>query len=441
MKLQYYFLATLTCVAGSLDFNLSENGKSPNQSSNEKIISSVNELGFHLIKELMRSNQNKNVVISPAGISGLLAMTLLGSVGESYEELARVLGFSEDVQRNRENHEHFGELLRALNSNDTTSKTLYSDAIFTDTRSTLREVFRVYLNRVYGGEAIATDFQDKLQAKNVINEWVKNNTIGKIPDFLKQTLPIDTKVVLLSALYFSGQWQHPFLIEYTKSLPFTGPTGTSMVDQMLNMGTFPYLNSYTDDLHMVALPYNDSSTIMYALKPRRPKELSLPELLSRLDFDKVNSLIDKMKTRKCVIRYPKMDLQWTEDLKDSLKALGVTSMFQPDQANFALMVDSNMVVNKTENEVLSRINAGDLEERSFKEIVNSLPNPGVYVDSILHDVKITIDEYGTEAVAATSGILARSAELFYADTPFFMFIRNEKTKLVTFSAAIFDPNS
>lgn len=51
----------------------------------------------------------------------------------------------------------------------------------------------------------------------------------------------------------------------------------------------------------------------------------------------------------------------------------------------------------------------------------------------------SITEYGTEAVAATSGILARSAEQFYADSPFYMFIRNEKTKLVTFSAAIYDP--
>lgn len=50
-----------------------------------------------------------------------------------------------------------------------------------------------------------------------------------------------------------------------------------------------------------------------------------------------------------------------------------------------------------------------------------------------------LSEYGTEAVAATSAILARSAELFYTDTPFYIFIRNEKTRLVTFSAVIFDP--
>lgn len=44
-------------------------------------------------------------------------------------------------------------------------------------------------------------------------------------------------------------------------------------------------------------------------------------------------------------------------------------------------------------------------------------------------------------MAATAGVLARTAKLFYADSPFYMFIRNEQTKLVTFSAAIFDPTA
>ncbi|CAF4848452.1 unnamed protein product [Pieris macdunnoughi] len=434
---------TLISLASSEDILYSDLGvKIPNQIENERISSSVNEFGFKLIKEMMRRNENENIVVSPAGISGLLAMALLGSVGESYEELARVLGFSEDVRRNRENHDHFGDLLRSLNINDTSSKTTYADVIFSDKTSILREAYRIYLNRVYGGDALTTDFKNPQEAKDLINDWVYNNTEGKIPNFLKEALPIQTKVVLLSALYFSGQWKYPFLIEYTKKLPFKGLTEDVMVEQMLNMGSFPYIFSHNDDLHMIALPYNDSVTTMYALKPRRPNDLNLTELLNRLDFNKIDALIAKMENRKCVIRYPKMDLQRTENLEESLKAIGVRNIFKPGQANFALMVDNNRVVNRTVNEIVSRINTGDIDDsRSLKEVVDSLPNPGVYVDTVLHDVKLTVDEYGTEAVAATSGVLARSAELFYADTPFFMFIRNERTKLVTFSAVILNPKS
>lgn len=143
---------------------------------------------------------------------------------------------------------------------------------------------------------------------------------------------------------------------------------------------------------MIALPYNDSVNTMYALKPRRSNVNSLPELLNKLNFKKINDLIAKMENRKCVIRYPKMDLQKTLNLEEPLKAVGVSSIFKPGQANFALMIDSNTAMNKTENELISRINSGDFEEsRSLRKIVDSLPNPGVYVDTVIHDVKLTID--------------------------------------------------
>ncbi|XP_045495104.1 leukocyte elastase inhibitor-like [Colias croceus] len=416
----------------------------PNEHNDNKLASGINELGFQLTKQLMKSNGNeKNVVLSPASISGLLAMTLLGSVGEAYDELAQALQFSKDIKLNRNTHERFGELLRALNSDNASSKTLYADVVFADKSSKLREAYREYLKRVYNGNAIGLDFKDQQTAKDTINEWVKENTQGKIPSFLKDSLPVSTKVVLLSALYFSGQWKHPFLVEYTQKLPFNAPLEkTVMVDQMLNIGSFPYLSSYTDDLLMVALPYNDSMTTMYAIKPRRPRKMTLPDLLDKLDYYKIDELINRLSDRKCVIRFPKMDLQKTEKLEDSLKALGIKSIFTPGQANFALMIDSNSVENKTETKLLSRINTDDEEtSRSFKEMVNGLPNPGVFVDTILHDVKIKIDEYGTEAVAASGGILARTAEQFYADSPFYIFIRNERTKLVTFSAVVFDPTS
>lgn len=46
--------------------------------------------------------------------------------------------------------------------------------------------------------------------------WVKNNTNGKLDQFLKQPLSPLTKAVLLSALYFSGQWAQPFIPELTR---------------------------------------------------------------------------------------------------------------------------------------------------------------------------------------------------------------------------------
>lgn len=403
-----------------------------------KIANDINNFGYKLLVKMMNERKNSNIIVSPTGVAGLLAMTLLGSVGTTHNEIAETLGFSQDILQNRKSHERFGELLQALNVNDS-SKTLYADAMFVDAHAPVRELYRSYLYDVYQGDVLSTDFKQTEETKNLINEWVNNHTEGKIEHFLKKTLPTSTKVVLLSALYFSGQWEQPFAPEYTAKMPFKRPTDEVMVDLMLNFGTFRYTFSEKHDLHIIALPYNNSDTTMYALKPRFPKQLTLLELMEKINFEHIDDIINQMNTRKCVVRFPKMELRSTTNLENTLKTMGLKTMFVPGEANFALMINSNTVVNQTEEELISRINDDSIDSNRKSNMLASLPNPGIHVDSILHDVKITINEYGTEAVAATSAILARSAEQFYADSPFFMFIRNERTKLVTFSAVIFDP--
>ncbi|XP_059046560.1 serine protease inhibitor 28Dc-like [Achroia grisella] len=406
----------------------------------DSLAQSLNSFGYKLMIEIMKKNEyNLNIAISPTSIASVLAMTLLGSVGKTYDEMADILGFSRDMLTNRKNHEEFGELLQALSTN-TSSKTMYANAIFVDKDTHLREVFRNYLEMVYHGEALGTEFGDGVKARQVINEWVKEHTKNKIEDFLQQPLPESTKVVLLSALYFSGQWEKPFLPEYTKKLPFKTPTKEVMTDLMANFGNFHYIFSVEDQLHMVAFPYNDSVTKMYVLKPRIPRRLNIFDLLNKLDYLKIESLINRMTSKTCVIRFPKMELRSNVKLEVPLKALGVNTMFNPSEANFALMIDGNNMINQTETELISRINTGDLEARGLNELINELVNPAVHVDSVIHEVKMTVNEFGTEVVAATSAVTTRSAEMFYADSPFYVFIRNEKTKLITLSAIIFDPS-
>ncbi|XP_013142889.1 PREDICTED: plasminogen activator inhibitor 1 [Papilio polytes] len=441
MQIFFYlsFVAFTQLSYAQMDIQLpSFSSFSYNEESN-RLVNSINEFGFKLLSKMMKKYPDKNIVISPASISCLLAMTLLGSVGRSYDELAGALGFSEDILLNRQNHELFGEFLRHVNSDGTWSKTIFADAVFVDSRSQLRDAYRAYLARVYGGEVLTVNFTDTMNVKEIINDWVSTQTKGQIDNFLKESLPVSTKVVLLSALYFSGQWARPFLPEHTRKMTFTRGKDKINEDLMLNLGQFNYIHSVKDGLHMIAFQYNDSSTTMYALKPRMPNELSLTELMERLDYSKIDSLINQMTELDTVVRFPKMEIKSDVNLESNLKELGIRSMFDPREANFALMIDTNTVANRTVDEILTRINEGNVKERRVKNIVNNLMNPGVYVDSVMHEVKIKIDEYGTEAVAATSSILARTAEQFYADSPFFMFIRNEKTKLITFSALVFDP--
>nr|WJJ70433.1 venom protein U-MPTX.14-Mc28 [Megalopyge crispata] len=438
---RYVLVVSLLYSVSNEVIELDRRGFRQVNENRDDFLYNINEFGHNLLLRMKKENPGKNIVISPASISGLMAMTMLGTVGATYEELSKTLGFSEDILSNHGNHQRFGNLLQLLNSNDTSSRTTFADAIFASVDTKLRDLYRIYLSAVYKGDAFNANFSDSASAKEQINEWVRNQTNCKIKEFLTQPLPEQTKVVLLSALYFSGQWAHPFIPEYTKKMTFTKDNGEEIVaNLMLNAGLFDYMYSITEGLHMVALPYNDSITTMYVLKPFGPSTLTLSELMDNLDYRKIDDLINRMSKRRTIIRFPKMELESRCSLENSLKAVGVKSIFSPGVANFALMIDNDKAVNTSEEIILSRINIGT-EQSGWKDLLNKLPNPGIYVDSVIHNVKMSINEYGTEAAAASAGVLARTAELFYADTPFYAFIRNEKTKLITFSAVIFDPST
>lgn len=152
--------------------------------------------------------------------------------------------------------------------------------------------------------------------------------------------------------------------------------------------------------HIIALPYNDSITTMYALVPHSKSrayvkdnmnEPSLLQLMENLNYSKIDDVINTMNKSNCVISFPKMELKSEFNLVECLQDMGVKSIFSAADANFALMIKDDKTVNKTEDELITRINSRDEESSGLKEQLNRLPNPGVFVNTVLHNVKMTVN--------------------------------------------------
>lgn len=121
------------------------------------------------------------------------------------------------------------------------------------------------------------------------------------------------------------------------------------------------------------------------------KETNLLKLMENLNYSTINEVINKMNRSNCVISFPKMELKSEINLVEYLQDMGVKSIFSATDANFALMINDNTIVNKTEEELITRINSRDEESSGLKEQLNRLPNPGVFVNSVLHNVKMTVN--------------------------------------------------
>lgn len=91
--------------------------------------------------------------------------------------------------------------------------------IFSQNGFPIREQFRNISEKIYKNEVINVDFsRNGREAKNLINQWVSEKTMNKIKSMLDKEPDPTTRVMILSALYFNGEWDTYFYNGATRRL-------------------------------------------------------------------------------------------------------------------------------------------------------------------------------------------------------------------------------
>ena len=97
--------------------------------------------------------------------------------------------------------------------------------------------------KMYGADLAPVDFLHASEdARKEINQWVKGQTEGKIPELLSVGV-VDsmTKLVLVNAIYFKGMWEEKFMTEDTTDAPFRlSKKDTKTVKMMYQKKKFPF---------------------------------------------------------------------------------------------------------------------------------------------------------------------------------------------------------
>lgn len=106
---------------------------------------------------------------------------------------------------------------------------------------------------------------------------------------------------------------------------------------MANGGTFPYYRDPTLDCEIIGFPYKGNKTTMYVIVPSNSNKSRLMQLENSLTPADLERLVNTTKYTAAVVTFPKMKIETTIDLKGVLQKLGVTSLFNPSQANLALL--------------------------------------------------------------------------------------------------------
>jgi len=327
-----------------------------------------------LTTKMMRSIKDNTYVFSPWSIEAVLRCCLIGSAGRTETQLKAALG---DVQF----HTRFPSNGATINTEvfavaDSVYKFLdrYKQAIQESLQCTVE-------NR---------NFRDAERVRSDINSRVNRATRNLIKDILPSHLPNETtKMLLVSALYFFGEWAYPFDVNKTTEMPFRA--GNSSYVTMMQ-SSFNYIPYYEDDLFQVAfLPYLGGSSFILALPRNVGNVPNITEDMLGNWFNKRTNIGVKVSMPKFTSRFCKI-----KDVIPLLTDIGITDLFS-HSANLSKMDGTN----------------------------------NLFVSDVLHDAIIIVDEFKTEGAAATVAAVAMKGIMnvreMKADHPFAYFVVEENT--------------
>ncbi|XP_066455060.1 glia-derived nexin [Eleutherodactylus coqui] len=364
------------------------------------------DIGIQVFNQVVKNKPHENVVISPHGVASVLGMLQLGADGKTKKQLTTAMRYKVNV---------VGKILKRINRAIVAKKNKdivnTANAVFANSGFKMEEAFVSKNKEVFHSQVRSVDFQDRNTAASMINQWVKNETKGMIDNLISPEL-LDssmTRLIVINALYFKGLWKSQFQPENTKKRTFHGPDGkTYQVPMLAQLSLFRCGSANTPSglmYKVIELPYHGGSVSMLVALPTdesTPLSAIIPHIST-----KTLQIWMTMIPKRVQLILPKFTVEADADLKEPLRNLGITDMFDSYKANFTRITRAEQV----------------------------------YVSHMLQKAKIEVKEDGTRASAGTTAILiARSSPpWFIVDRSFLFFIRHNPTGAVLFTGQINKP--
>lgn len=368
-----------------------------------QLVSSADKFGLNLFKKVNELEQNQNLFISPLSVSLALGMTLNGANTSTYESMRNTLELP-DISQAKIN-EAYKSLIEFLTGIDPKVNFKIANSIFYRNTYTFEPDF-IEVNKKYFDALVrGLNFNDPATV-NIINQWVKENTNGKI-DKIVDSIEEDIVMFLINALYFKGIWKYEFDKKNTRDDLFIGQNGTqSPCQMMVQVAEFNYLDN--EDFQAIDLPYGDGAFSMTIFLPKQNSDVN--SFITNISEGNWNNWLSSFTNQKVNLYLPKFKLEYEIEMKNVLTALGMGEAFDPHNADFTKLYSG----------------------------------PGrTYISKVKHKTFVDVYEEGTEAAAVTSveiGIVTDGVDIIMrCDRPFVFVIREKNSNSILFIGKITKP--
>lgn len=365
--------------------------------------------GFDLYQAL-KAETDGNLLCSPHSLSLALAMIYAGARGETERQMSDTLRFILPQERL---HPAFHALDQELGKRGTGSsdgqgfRLIVANSLWGQEDVQFLPEFLDLLAVNYGADMRRVDFREE-KARKTINDWVSKQTEGKIPELVPPgTLDAATRLVLTNAVYFNADWARQFDPRATRDGVFhLLDGGLVAVPMMHHVGSLAYMEG--PDYQAIELPYDGYKFAMVILLP---VEGQFEAFEGSLDANRAEAVLEGLAERDVSLSVPRFEFEAGFDLGTPLAAMGMPLAFTL-QADFSGMT----------------------------------PGSELLISDVIHRATISVGEVGTEAAAATAGVMPPSAipadlVTVTLDRPFLFLILNLQTGSVLFLGRVVNPSA
>jgi serine protease inhibitor len=300
----------------------------------DKLERHYNDFQIETFINLVKSKELENIIFSPYSFYIALCILLNGTVGEASQAIRKYLHIQDSLSDSDLNNYN----MSMVNYYYLDEKNLFSvvNAIFTkvEPRSEFVDIAIKYYN--------SSIFE--LESVNQVNTWVSEKTKGKITKIIENI--DETKMIIVSTLYFLSEWKYPFepdMNEKRKFLSIDNQNEYEFMNQKFqNLEDVKYYSN--DEVELITLPYKLVNIFGVILLPKKDE---LNKYLLKINEEDINKLIKKCKTESVRLTLPKFKIEFGEKLQESLKSLGLGILFNGlgDFSNCSKELNNGIQVN------------------------------------------------------------------------------------------------
>ena len=307
--------------------------------------------GANFALGLLRSaaKPDATTILSPYSALLALGMAANGAGGRTLEEMEYALGAKLDDLN------AWLASCRAAEDGEVVS----ANSIWTRNGTVqLLPEFRQTMEQKYGAEVHAGEI-----SAAAINEWVSENTKGRIKKLLEQ----DNEAIqtyLINAMTFDAEWASPYEPQSCSEGTFHASDGTEQTVTYLSGEERGYL-----EVAGATGFVKHYSGGRYSFAGLLPAEGSTPEeLLEALDGATLLNALCEPQAKKVYTRMPKFTASTTASLRPVLEAMGMQTAFT-DAADFSLLSDTPLKIDAVQQKTYLQVD----ESGTIGAAVTSLP--------------------------------------------------------------------